>query len=160
MVAVPVSWQMGSSPLGGDLGVAQEGQGHALVVGGGLRVARILATCSLCSGRRRKETSRIASLATRSSADGSTLRISLPSKVVDRDALLRDEAVAGLVLRERERVLVLEVGGGHDPEGKQNSRDPATVAKRKGRDPPRQWPRPMRPSDAAGVRPTSASRPS
>src|SRR5512136_444077 len=80
-VAVPVSWQVGSSKLAAISALRRKARATPLSLGEASGSERILATCSLCSGRSRKETSRMASRASRVSADGSTLRISLPSKV-------------------------------------------------------------------------------
>ena len=82
IVAVPVSWQMGSSPCAEISALRRKASATPLSLGEASGSERIFATCSLWSGRRKKESSRIASLATRSSAEGSTLRISLPSNVV------------------------------------------------------------------------------
>ncbi len=81
MVAVPVSWQMGSSPFAAISAFFRNASATPLSFCDASGSARIFATCSLCDGRRKKETSRSASRATRTSAEGSTLRTSLPSKV-------------------------------------------------------------------------------
>ena len=81
MVAVPVSWQMGSSPCAAISALRRNASATPLSFWELSGSARIFATCSLCAGRRKKETSRIASRARRVRAEGSTFRISLPSKL-------------------------------------------------------------------------------
>jgi hypothetical protein len=81
MVAVPVSWQIGSSPFAEISALRRNARATPLSFGEASGSARIFATWSLCAGRRKNEHSRIASRATRTRADGSTFRTSLPSKV-------------------------------------------------------------------------------
>ena len=81
MVAVPVSWQMGSSPRAAISALRSMASATPLSFCDASGSARIFATCSLCAGRRKNEHSRRASRAMSASAEGSTFRISLPSKV-------------------------------------------------------------------------------
>ena len=101
--------------LGGDLGVAQEGQGHALVVHGGLGVAEDLGDL-LVVGRTQEEGDIAHGLIgqdrERLGADPDDV---LVGEFLHHDIFFRALylAVGGLVLAEWERVLIHEGFGGH-----------------------------------------------
>jgi hypothetical protein len=60
-MAVPVSWHMGSTPPGGDVGVLQQLARHEAVVRRGLGVAQDRESCARWPGRSRCAMSRMAS---------------------------------------------------------------------------------------------------
>ena len=72
----------GELELGGDLGVRKKAMATPLSFMEASGSREDLATISLCSGRSRKETSRMAWLARKVSADGLTFSISFPSNRV------------------------------------------------------------------------------
>jgi hypothetical protein len=80
MMAVPVSWQKGSSKWADTSAFRSMATATPRSLGEASGSARILATCSLCAARSRKETARTAAAASRVRASGSTLRTSFPSK--------------------------------------------------------------------------------
>ena len=98
---------------GRDLGVAQEGHGHALVVGRGLRIGEDLRHLLVVRGP--QEEGGLAHGLARQ--PGQHRRLDLEHvralEARHRQAFLAEEPVAGVVGGEGERILVLESGRGH-----------------------------------------------
>jgi hypothetical protein len=96
-----------------DLGVAQEGEGHALVVLRGVGIGEDLRHLLVVRGP--QEEVALAQRLARQPGKGRGLHLQhlLPVEGCDRDALLGEKAVARVVLREGERVVVLERGRSH-----------------------------------------------
>ena len=110
-IAVPVSWQPGSTPPAAMLAFLQQLERHEAVVGRGLGVVEDGASWARWPGRSRWAMSRMAWRVSRVSASGSTCRKRLPGGLEGRDALGGEEPVGGLVGPEREHV-VDELGHG------------------------------------------------